>query len=558
MKPLKIRVKHTALLIILVGLVGRATPVLAQQSTTDDIWDQPGIIGTVVLLLLVVVGVALFAIVRLGRVVQQMTTTPDAAQEHQFEETVANLTPGQLDLILERRTAVSRTLTGTELAGNGHPHDDQGLINYVTTNMHAPLVAEKKRAFHYSDVAPPLIQLVSAYLLCATFWLVFGTLVGWYAGIKFVRPDIDHLEWLSFGRLRPIHTNAVFWGWTSLAMLGLGYFVIARTSNIRLFSYRLGWLSLGLINASVLIGSISLMAGINNGGGEYREYIWPIMLLFAVGLILAFVNFYQTVARRATGEIYISNWYMLAALVWAITLSIIAYLPFYQNGMGETIIQGYYMHMGVGMWFMTFTLGLVYYFLPMSLNKPIYSYSLGVLAFWTQLLFYSLIGTHHYVFSPVAWWLQTVAIVFSAGMFIPVLAGTTNFLMTLKGSGKHIADSYSLPFLLVGVVFYFVGSVQGSLQAFRFTNVIWHFTDFNVAHSHITMYGIVAFMLWGCIYTLGPRLQGREPRQALVGIHFWFALVGLLGYAMSLMIGGTLKGMSWMAGEPFMQSVVLM
>ena len=550
--------KRVALLTIIAGLVGYTSPVLAQPTATTDVWSQPGIIGTVVVLLLVVVSVALLAIVRLGRVVQQLNTHPDDEREHEFDETVANLTSAQLALILERRNAVATHLSGVELAGDGHAHDERGLVSHVTTDMHAPLVAEKKRTFRSGDVDPKLIQLVSAYLLCAAFWLALGTLVGWYVGVKFVRPDADHLAWLSFGRLRPVHTNMVFWGWTSLAMLGLGYFVVTRTGNTRLFSYRLGWVSLLLVNASVIIGSICLMAGINNGGGEYREYVWPVMLLFAIGIVLAFVNFYQTVARRTTGEIYISNWYMLAGLVWAITLSVIAYLPFYQNGLGETVIQGYYMHMGVGMWFMTFTLGLVYYFLPMSLNKPIYSYSLGVLAFWTQLLFYSLIGTHHYVFSPLAWWLQTIAIVFSAGMFIPVLAGTTNFLMTLKGSGKHIADSYSLPFLLVGILFYFVGSVQGSMQAFRFTNLVWHFTDFNVAHSHITMYGIVAFLLWGCIYTVAPRFLGREPKQLLVGVHFWLALIGLLAYVVPLMVGGTLKGLSWMADKPFLESVVLM
>ncbi|MCY7359281.1 MAG: cbb3-type cytochrome c oxidase subunit I [Rudanella sp.] len=551
-------VKRVALLTAIAGLIGQASPVLSQPTAATDVWSQPGIIGMVAVLLLVVVSVALLAIVRLGRVVQQLSTQPDDEREQEFDETVANLTPAQLALILERRNAVATYLSGDELAGDGYAHDELGLVSHVTTDMHAPLVAEKKRTFRSSDVDPKLIQLVSAYLLCATFWLVFGTLVGWYVGVKFVRPDVDHLEWLSFGRLRPVHTNMVFWGWTSLAMLGLGYFVVARTGNTRLFSYRLGWVSLLLINVSVIIGSICLVAGINNGGGEYREYVWPVMILFAIGLIIAFVNFYQTVAQRSTGEIYISNWYLLAGLVWAITLSVIGYLPFYQNGLGETVIQGYYMHMGVGMWFMTFTLGLVYYFLPMSLNKPIYSYSLGVLAFWTQLLFYSLIGTHHYVFSPLEWWLQTIAIVFSAGMFIPVLAGTTNFLMTLKGSGKHIADSYSLPFLLVGILFYFVGSVQGSMQAFRFTNLVWHFTDFNVAHSHITMYGIVAFLLWGCIYTVAPRFLGREPKQLLVGVHFWLALIGLLAYVVPLMVGGTLKGLSWMADKPFLESVVLM
>ncbi|WP_416865953.1 MAG: cbb3-type cytochrome c oxidase subunit I [Imperialibacter sp.] len=385
-----------------------------------------------------------------------------------------------------------------------------------------------------------------------------GTLVGQYAGMKFVWPDMDHTSWLSFGRLRPVHTNTVFWGWASMAMIGLAYFVIARTSNTTIHSYKKAWIAWGLFNLSVLLGNICLMAGINNGGGEYREFIWPVMLLFAAGLLITFRNFYLTVAHRKISEIYISNWFILASLTWTIILVLIAYLPFYQNGLGETIIQGYYMHQGVGMWFMTFSLGLVYYYLPSSLNKPIYSYSLGVLAFWTQMLFYTLIGTHHFVFSPLPWWLQTVAIVFSAGMFIPVVTGTTNFLMTMKGSWNHISKSYVLPFFLVGVIFYFVGSTQGSLQAFRFTNFVWHFTDFNVAHSHMTMYGIITFILWGCIYHILPKLTDREPPQVLVGAHFWMAFIGLFAYMVSLMAGGTLKGLSWIDGHPFIESVILM
>jgi len=216
------------------------------------------------------------------------------------------------------------------------------------------------------------------------------------------------------------------------------------------------------------------------------------------------------------------------------------------------------MHQGVGMWFMTFTLGLIYYYLPSTLNKPIYSYSLGVLALWTQMLFYTMIGTHHFIFSPLPWWLQTVAIVFSIGMVIPVTAGTANFLLTMRGKWDHISKSYVLPFFLVGVVFYWVGSMQGSLQATRFTNYVWHFNDFNVAHSHITMYGIICFILWACTYTLVPKITGREPKTFLVGGHFWLALIGLFAYMGPLMWGGTLKGLSWLEGNPFMESVSLM
>jgi len=143
-------------------------------------------------------------------------------------------------------------------------------------------------------------------------------------------------------------------------------------------------------------------------------------------------------------------------------------------------------------------------------------------------------------------------------MVIPVAAGTANFLLTFKGAWHKIAGSYTLPFFIVGIIFYFTGSMQGTAESFRTTNLLWHFTDFTVAHSHLTMYGIICFFLWAGIYAVMPRLTGTEPPQILVGAHFWLALVGLLFYSFPLMYGGTLKGLSWMEGKPFIESVVLM
>ncbi len=506
------------------------------SSAANGIFSQPGIIGTLVLTGIVLFVGALVVAARVQRMIDYLRR--------------------QRDPRLRRTVRHSDFhLRGDELGGTFPSDDPRGLVERAVTEPDIPLVDEKKKVRQRLEVAPELRRVIVWYLAAATGWLVFGTLVGQYVGMKFVWPDMDHVAWLSFGRLRPVHTNTVFWGWASLAMIGLGYFVVARTSATAIHSYKLAWRAWWLINLSLVSGNLLLMAGINNGGGEYREYIWPAMLPFAVGLFLTFRNFYRTVATRKIGEIYISNWYILAALVWTLVLATIGYLPWYQDGLGETVIQGYYMHQGVGMWFMTFTLGLLYYYLPSALNKPIYSYSLGVLAFWTQMLFYTMIGTHHFVFAPLPWWLQTVAIVFSAGMFIPVVAGTTNFLMTMRGSWSAIGNSYVLPFFLVAVVFYFVGSTQGSLQAFRFTNHVWHFTDFNVAHSHMTMYGIITFALWACVYAIVPRITGREPAQLLVGAHFWIAFIGLFAYMISLMAGGTIKGLMWIDSKPFIDSV---
>ncbi|HEY9506806.1 MAG TPA: cbb3-type cytochrome c oxidase subunit I [Gemmatimonadales bacterium] len=427
-----------------------------------------------------------------------------------------------------------------------------------TLSATRPLVVSKDHVVDVIDADQRLASLVWTYLASATVWLVFGTLVGEYLGLKFAWPDLGVAPWLSFGRLRPVHTNVVFWGWTSLAMLALALWVVPRTSRTRLHSPALARASLWLINAGVLCGVVLLVSGVTNGAGEFREFIWPAMGLFAAGLALLAYNLYRTIALRGTEEIYISNWYILAALLWTLVLVTIAYIPSLQYGLADTVIQGYYMHQGVGMWFTPMVLGLTYYFLPKLLNKPIYSYSLGVLAFWTQMVFYTMIGAHHFIFSPTPWLLQTVAIVFSVGMLVPVVAGTGNFLLTMRGSNRAIARSYSLPFILVGVLCYFLGSGQGTLEAFRSLNQVWHFTDFTVGHSHLTMYGFVNFLVWGGIYALLPRLTGREPRHLAVGVHFWLALVGLSVYVGALSIGGTLKGLSWLTDAPFIASVEAM
>jgi len=522
---------------------------------SKSILSETGIIITIILVLIPLVVASIIIILKAFAAFKNVIKRKELEK---FNTYLKRLSPEEALELEQRQKELEFNLKNNELAGDNPPQDSKGLISNVSEIATLRFIEQKKRSQPRPNIEPDLTKMILWYLGCATIWLLFGTTVGEYVGIKFVTPDIDSFSWLSFGRLRPVHTNAVFWGWSSLAMMGLAYYVVPRVSNVPIFSIKIGYWTLGLINASVVLGSICLMAGINNSGGEYREYIWPIMLLFGIGIIISLINFFKTIANRTSKEIYVSNWYIISAMMFVIVIAVVAYVPTWQNGLGETIVQGYYMHQGVGMWFMLFSLGLMYYFLPQQLNKPIYSYSLGILAFWTQILFYTLIGTHHFIFSSIPWWLQTIAIVGSVGMIIPVVAGTTNFLMTFKGSWNKISGSYTLPFYLIGIIFYFTGSLQGTAEAFRFTNLAWHFTDFTVAHSHLTMYGIIAFMLWGFIYTIVPRLTGREPSQILVGAHFWLAFIGLLFYTFPLMYGSTLKGLMWMDGAAFIDSVTLM
>ncbi len=533
----------------------------AQTTSTSNkpFLSQPGIIITIILLLIpILLGVA-FALVKANNSLKSFSNTKKLKEAKGFAEYINKLDDTVLESeLLQRKSNLNFSLTNNELSGTEKPVDTKGIISNVSDKHAVHFTAVKRRATIRPALDKDITKLIIWHLGCSAFWLVVGTGIGEYLGIKFVAPDADHVSWLSFGRLRPVHTNIVFWGWASLAMIGLGYYVVPTVSNTKIYSIKLGWIALVCTNIMVIAGSICLMSGISNGGGEFREYIWPVMAFFAVALILTLYNFIMTVAKRTTKEIYISNWYIISAIIFTIIVALTAYLPFWQKGIGETIVQGYFMHSGVGMWFTLYTLGLMYYFIPQQINKPIYAYSLGILAFWTQIIFYTIIGTHHFVFSSIPWWVQTVAIVGSAGMIIPVLAATINFIMTFKGQWTKVSNSYTLPFFFVAVVYYFLVSMQGTVEAFKFTNLLWHFTDFTVAHAHAGFYGIITFALWGGIYAIVPRLTGKEPPQHFVGAHFWIAFIGLLFYVVPLSIGSTFKGLMWMDSKPFMDSVIMM
>jgi cytochrome c oxidase cbb3-type subunit 1 len=420
--------------------------------------------------------------------------------------------------------------------------------------MQTNVAADRSRPSEDDDRA--LASAFVAYAVTATLWLLFATAVGVLLAYKFGAPDFAPGEWLTFGRLRPIHTNATFFGWASLALVGLAYYVAARSSGTRLYSVKLAWIGLVLFNVAAIAGTVALDLGYNDGNLEYREWPWPIRLIFLAALVITAWNLMGTVAHRGTKDIYLSNWYTIGGVLWTCIIALVAILPWYQYGLGQVSVSGYYMHNAVGMWFTPLALGIFYYALPKLLSRPIYSYALGVFAFWTNLVFYPIIGAHHFLFSPLPWWLQTTAIVFSVAMLVPVWGGSANFLLTMRGRLRDLVHSYPLMFILVGVIGYLVGSTQGTFEAFRSLQEVWHLTNFTVGHSHLTMYGFVTFAIWGGTYALLPLATGKAPGQLGLSLHFWMAVVGSFIYVLSLSIGGTIQGLDWIHGLPFIQSVV--
>ena len=422
---------------------------------------------------------------------------------------------------------------------------DSAIVTYGATNQPVADVADD----------PALVPIFKAYIGTGTVWLVFATFIGLIVALKFPYPDFLTAPAFSFGRLRAIHTNDAFYAWATPALIGLALYVATRSCGTRLYSPKLAWISLGLINLAAICGTIALDLGYNAGDQEYRE--WPawIRIILAAALVLTAWNLIATVATRRERELYISNWYMISGVLWTIIIFTVTLIPFYQYGLGQVAVQGYYMHNAVGMWFTPLALGVLYYALPKLLNRPIYSYALGVLAFWTNLAFYPILGAHHFLFSPLPWWFQTVAIVASVAMIVPVFGGSANLLLTMVGQGDWIRRSPAM-FILVGVLCYLGGSLQGTVEALRSMQQIWHLTNFTVGHSHFTMYGFITFATWGATYALLPRATGRTAPDLAIGIHFWLSTIGVIIYVVALSVGGTEQGLDWLNGAPFIKSVV--
>ncbi len=405
---------------------------------------------------------------------------------------------------------------------------------------------------------PRFARLVHRWLFSGVFWLLLGSAVGLIEAYRHVDPEfLADSALLSYGRLRPLHTMSMLFGFASMTLLALCLYVVPKCSRITMdeIELRSSNLALWLWNAGVVGGSVALLIGQLHGGREYREYpIWAMGLIAAAVLVLGWV-FYRMIVRRQTKGIYIACWFILAACGWIAVVAVMGYLPFFKRGMADTIVQGFYMHNAVGMWFTPLVVGITYYSLPKLLNKPIYSYALGVLGIFTHLLFYTLIGTHHYMFTAVPDWLENTALIFSVAMMVPVFASAGNFLLTMKGEKVAIQQSYSLPFLLVGVIGYILASAQGTYQSLRVVQDGLHLTHDTGGHSHVAMYCFVSFLLWGSIYGLVPRITGREPPVRLVGAHFWLAFAGGMIMVVSLCLGGAEQGAVSVRGEPFMDGV---
>jgi cytochrome c oxidase cbb3-type subunit 1 len=425
--------------------------------------------------------------------------------------------PGEIGRIEEPaataagRGALQRTRDAAQGGATGH-HDSDEL---------------RERARADASTGP----VVFFFFCCAIVWLLVASAAGLTASIKLHEPDwLVQQAWLTFGRIRTIHLNAVAYGWAPMAGLGVALFIIPRLLKTPLIGARYAFAGGVLWNAALIAGLGSIGAGVSDGL-EWLEIPWQIGTLFALGGALIALPLVFTLVNRRVDHLYVSVWYMACALFWIPVLFIVAKVPGVHRGVEQATMNWWFGHNVLGLFYTPLALASVYYFLPKIIGRPIQSYNLSLLGFWGLAFFYGQVGGHHLIGGPVPHWMITLSIVQSMMMIIPVAAFTVNQYQTL----------------------------QGHLGALRSVNVITHFTHYTVAHAHLGLYGFVSFVFFGAMYFTMPRVTAREwPYPWMISLHFWLVSAGFATYFISLSIGGWLQGEAMLdAARPFMDSVAV-
>lgn len=401
--------------------------------------------------------------------------------------------------------------------------------------------------------------VVGVCLTLSVVWLVLASAAGLISSIKMHAPDWwVQYEWLTFGRIRPIHLNLVAYGWCSLSGIGVSIWLIPRLLKTELIGARYALVGGALWSIGVFAGAWAIATG-HSEGLEWLEFPWQIDVLLVVGGALVGFPLWLTLLKKRVEHLYVSVWYIAAGLLWFPVLFLIANIPGLHFGVQQATMNWWFGHNVLGLWFTPIGLAAAYYFIPKVLGKPIHSYNLSLLGFWSLAFFYSQVGGHHLIGGPVPTWLITISIVQSVMMVVPVFAVAVNQHMTVLGNFRALIYSPTLRFIVLGAMMYTAASVQGSMEALRSVNTVTHFTHYTVAHAHLGLYGFFSMVMFGSIYFIMPRVMNWEwPYPRLISLHFWLVLIGFAIYFVWLTIGGWLQGLAMLDEKtPFMASVAL-
>ncbi len=393
------------------------------------------------------------------------------------------------------------------------------------------------------------------FCLTAGFWIMVATFYGLLGATELMAPDLtENMGAIVFGRVRPTHINLVLFGFVTPGLLGAVFYFIPRLLGTRLYSETLGVITVVAWNLALIALVITLAMGLTQGR-EYAELIWPIDIAVVAAFLLIFFNFIMTVKQRREPILYVSVWYALAAtLLTACTYALgnVIWRPDTGAlvGIPDAILLWFYGHNVFGLLLTPLSAAVSYYVIPRATRTPLYSHTLSLLGFWSLIVVYTHIGTHHLLQVPVPTWLKVVAIVDSVAMVIPVMAFLINIWYTAKGKLGEIHADVGAKFVFTGTIMYFFVSIQGSMMSLPDVQRVTHFNNWVVAHAHIGVLGFAGMISLGGLYYVLPRISGRPLfSRFLADFQYWMILIGVVGFTVVLTIAGLIQGNAWINGE---------
>jgi len=407
----------------------------------------------------------------------------------------------------------------------------------------------------YSDTVVRLFALV------AVVYGIVGMLVGVIIAAQLAWPEIlPSVPWLSYGRLRPLHTNAVIFAFGGCVLFATAYHVVQRTCQTRLFMPGLAMFTFLGWNLIIVLAVITLPLGITSGK-EYAELEWPIDLLIAVVWVAFAVVFFGTIGTRKVRHIYVANWFFGAFIIavallhivnsMAVPVSLTKSYSVYA-GVQDAMVQWWYGHNAVGFFLTAGFLGIMYYYIPKQAERPVYSYRLSIVHFWALIFTYMWAGPHHLHYTALPDWAQSIGMLFSLVLLAPSWGGMINGIMTLSGAWHKLRDDPILKFLIVSLSFYGMSTFEGPMMSIKTVNALSHYTDWTVGHVHSGALGWVGLISMGALYHLIPRMFGRKTMYSTraIELHFWIATIGIVLYIAAMWIAGVMQGLMWRATNP--------
>ena len=402
-------------------------------------------------------------------------------------------------------------------------------------------------------------KVVRQFTVMAVIWGIVGMLVGVIIAAQLVWPELN-IGFLHFGRLRPLHTNAVIFAFGGCALMGTSFYVVQRTCHVRLISDALASFVFWGWQLVIVLAAITLPLGITTSK-EYAELEWPIDILIAVVWVAYAIVFFGTIYKRKVSHIYVANWFYggfilavallhifnSAAIPVTLTKSYSAYA-----GVQDAMVQWWYGHNAVGFFLTAGFLGMMYYFVPKQADRPVYSYRLSVVHFWALIFTYMWAGPHHLHYTALPDWTQSIGMIFSLILLAPSWGGMINGIMTLSGAWYKLREDPILKFLITSLSFYGMSTFEGPMMSIKTVNALSHYTDWTIGHVHSGALGWVAMISIGSIYYLLPRLFGKAEMYStkLITVHFWVSTVGIVLYIVSMWISGVMQGLMWRDVNP--------